>query len=92
MASYEAGRRRRFLLHPWEIMWRGRPRPRNPLHRRNSQGIPEGRGGRKLNIIIDAGGAVEPSWRRLALPLPFSRQASRILMGAFSEPAFHACR
>ena len=29
--------------------------PANSLHRRNDQGMPEGRGGRKLNIIINAG-------------------------------------
>jgi hypothetical protein len=62
MASLEAGRRRRFHLNPWEIVWRGRPfdfaqgrlSPANSLHRRRSQGIPKGRGGRKLYIIIDA--------------------------------------
>ena len=63
MASLETGRHRRFHPHPWEIVWRGRPfdfaqgrlSPAYYLHRRLSQGMPEGRGGRKLYIIIDAG-------------------------------------
>jgi hypothetical protein len=51
-------------------VWRGRPfdfaqgrlSPANSFHRRHSQGMPKGRSGRKLNLIIDAGGRRQRSY------------------------------